>query len=157
VHEYAELMEHAIEQARIGAAEGGIPIGAAFVVGGEVLSEGRNRRVQRASPTLHAEIDCIENAGRQAASTYRRATLFTTLSPCFLCTGAVLLFGIPRVVIGENRTYAAGEDLLRSHGVEVVVLDLDECAELMTDFVTARPELWHEDIAVDDAGSSTVD
>lgn len=150
--EFSELMKHAIEQARLGAAEGGIPIGAALVSGEELLAVGRNRRVQQASPTLHAEIDCLERAGRQPASIYRQATFFTTLSPCFLCTGAVLLYGIPRVVIGENRTFSTSEDLLRSHGVELVVLDLDECAELMQEFITARPQLWHEDIGNDHQG-----
>lgn len=141
------LMKDAIEQAYLGAAEGGIPIGAALAVGDELLAVGRNRRVQRSSPTLHAEIDCFERAGRQPAATYRQATLFTTLSPCFLCTGAVLLYGVPRIVIGENRTFSEGEELLRSRGVDVVVLDLDECADLMRGFVTAHPELWSEDIA----------
>ncbi|MDQ8707148.1 nucleoside deaminase [Streptomyces sp. LHD-70] len=150
--EFDELMKHAIKQARLGGAEGGIPIGAALVSGDELLAAGRNRRVQQASPTLHAEIDCLERAGRQPASVYRQATLFTTLSPCFLCTGAVLLYGIPRVVIGENRTFSTSEDLLRSHGVEVVVLDLDECAELMQEFIAARPQLWHEDIGNDYQG-----
>ncbi|MFM9372646.1 nucleoside deaminase [Streptomyces sp. Da 82-17] len=144
--EFDAFMRHAIEQARLGAAEGGIPIGAALVSQDEVLAVGRNRRVQQASPTRHAEIDCLERAGRQPASVYRRTTLFTTLSPCFLCAGAVLLYGIPRVVVGENRTFSTSEDLLRSHGVEVVVLDLDECAELMRDFIAAHPELWREDI-----------
>ncbi|WP_415953053.1 nucleoside deaminase [Streptomyces sp. KLOTTS4A1] len=146
---FEELMRHAIRQARLGAAEGGIPIGAALVSGDRLLAVGRNRRVQKASPILHAEIDCLERAGRQPAAVYRRTTLFTTLSPCFLCAGAVLLYGIPRVVIGENRTFSTSEELLSSHGVQVVVLDLDACTELMQEFITAHPDLWNEDIGND--------
>lgn len=143
------FIERAIEEARIGRDEGGIPIGAALVVDGEVLGTGRNRRVQRGSAILHGETDCLENAGRLPAATYRRATLYTTLSPCHLCAGAVLLYGIPRVVIGENRTFEATEELLRSYGVDVVVLDLDECVRMMDEFIATRPGLWHEDIGVE--------
>ncbi|PFG39403.1 cytosine deaminase [Georgenia soli] len=139
----------ALAEARAGRAEGGIPIGAALVVDGEVLAVGRNRRVQDASPILHGETDCLANAGRLPASVYARATMVTTLSPCDMCTGAILLYGIPRVVIGENRTFLGGEELLRSRGVEVVVLDDPACVELMRDFVAAEPALWNEDIGED--------
>lgn len=144
------LMRLAIDQARIGLSEGGIPIGSVLAVGDEVLGAGHNRRVQQGSPILHAEIDCLDRAGRLPATTYHRSTLYTTLSPCFLCAGAVLLYGIPRVVVGENRTFGTSEKLLRSHGVQVDVLDLDECAELMTTFITEHPHLWNEDIGVED-------
>jgi cytosine/creatinine deaminase len=140
------LLRAAIEQAHIGLDEGGIPIGASLVVDGEVVATGRNRRVQMGSAIRHGETDALENAGRLSASVYRRATMVTTLSPCDMCTGAILLYGIPRVVIGENRTFLGGEDLLRSRGVEVVVLDSPECVQLMTQFITAHPQLWNEDI-----------
>lgn len=140
----------AIEQARIGRSEGGIPIGAALVVDGEVLGAGHNRRVQEGSAIHHGETNALEVAGRQPASVYRRATMYTTLSPCHMCTGAILLYGIPRVVIGENRTFLGAEDLLRSHGVEVVVIDDDECVGLMTEFIADHPELWNEDIGEPD-------
>ena len=143
------FLDVAIEQARLGRAEGGIPIGAALVVDGEVLATGRNRRVQLGSAIRHGETDCLENAGRLPARTYARATMYTTLSPCDMCTGAVLLYGIPRVVLGENSTFLGAEDLLRQHGVEVVVLDDPECVEMMTRFIAEHPELWHEDIGVD--------
>lgn len=144
-----ELLAHAIEQARIGRDEGGIPIGAALIVDGDVLGVGRNRRVQEGSAIRHGETDALENAGRQPASVYRRATMVTTLSPCDMCTGAILLYGIPRVVIGENRTFRGSEDLLRSRGVEAVVLDDPACVELMTEFIAEHPELWNEDIGED--------
>jgi cytosine deaminase len=136
----------AIEQARQGRAEGGIPIGAALVVDGKVLGAGHNRRVQLGSPIRHGETDALEDAGRLRASVYRRASMVTTLSPCDMCTGAILLYEIPRVVIGENRTFLGGEELLRSRGVEVVVLDDDECVAMMEAFIAERPELWNEDI-----------
>ncbi len=136
----------AIDQARIGRQEGGIPIGAALVVDGEVLGAGRNRRVQEGSAIRHGETDALERAGRRPAAVYRRATMYTTLSPCDLCTGAILLYGIPRVVMGENRTFVGGEDLLRSRGVQVVNLDLAECSQMMEEFIAAHPELWNEDI-----------
>lgn len=139
----------AVEQARVGRAEGGIPIGAALVVDGHVVAAGRNRRVQMGSAIRHAETDALENAGRLPASTYARATVYTTLSPCHMCTGAMLLYGIPRVVIGENRTFVGAEDLLRQHGVEVIVLDSAECVEMMDRFIAEHPVLWHEDIGVD--------
>jgi cytosine deaminase len=141
------LLETAKAQARLGLAEGGIPIGAALVADdGTVLGVGRNRRVQLGSPIRHGETDALEQAGRLAAATYRHSTMVTTLSPCDMCTGAILLYGIPRVVIGENRTFLGGEAYLRARGVRVVVMDDEECVTLMHDFVAAHPELWNEDI-----------
>ncbi len=142
------LLATAVEQARRGLAEGGIPIGAALVHDGEVLASGRNRRVQLGSAIRHGETDALENAGRLPASVYAAATMVTTLSPCHMCSGAILLYGIPRVVIGENRTFRGAEDLLRDHGVEVVVLDDDECVALMQRFIAEQPALWNEDIGV---------
>jgi cytosine/creatinine deaminase len=139
-------LEAAIEEALIGRDEGGIPIGSALEVAGEIVGQGRNRRVQKDSPTLHGEMDALENAGRLPASVYRRSTIYTTLSPCAMCTGAILLFEIPRVIIGENRTFLGEEDLLRSRGVTVEVVDDPRCVELMTRFIAANPELWNEDI-----------
>lgn len=136
----------AIEQARIGRSEGGVPIGAALVADGRVLGAGRNRRVQLGSAIRHGETDALEQAGRLPASVYRRATMYTTLSPCDMCTGAILLYGIPRVVIGENRTFLGAEDLLRARGVEVVVLDSEECVALMREFIAEHPDIWNEDI-----------
>lgn len=141
-----ELLAVAIEQARTGLAEGGIPIGAAIAVDGVVVGAGRNRRVQHGSAIHHGETNALEVAGRLPASTYRRATMATTLSPCDMCTGAILLYGIPRLVIGENRTFYGGEDYLRSRGVEVVNLDSAECFGLMQGFIVANPALWNEDI-----------
>jgi creatinine deaminase len=142
-----ELLELAIEQARIGRDEGGVPIGAALVADdGRVLGVGRNRRVQDGSAIRHGETDALENAGRLAAAVYRRSTMFTTLSPCDMCSGAILLYGIPRAVMGENRTFVGGEDYLRSRGVEVVNLDSAECVELMQAFIADHPEIWFEDI-----------
>ena len=140
------LLAHAIEAAREGRATGGVPIGAALVVDGEVLAVGYNKRVQRDSPILHGETDCLANAGRLPASVYARATMVTTLSPCDMCTGAILLYGIPRVIIGENRSFYGGEDYLRERGVEVTVVDSEECVALMTEFIAAEPDLWNEDI-----------
>jgi creatinine deaminase len=144
-----ELLAVAIEQARIGLVEGGIPIGAAILIDGKVVGAGRNRRVQLGSAIHHGETNALEVAGRLPASAYRRATMATTLSPCDMCTGAILLYGIPRLVIGENRTFYGGEDYLRSRGVEVVNLDSTECFELMQDFIAANPALWNEDIGED--------
>jgi cytosine/creatinine deaminase len=143
------FLANAIEQARIGRDEGGVPIGAAFVADGRVLGAGHNRRVQQGSAIRHGETDALEEAGRLPASVYRRATMYTTLSPCDMCTGAILLYGIPRVVIGENRTFMGGEDLLRSRGVEVVNLDSAECKALMDEFIAAHPDIWNEDIGED--------
>jgi creatinine deaminase len=144
-----ELLAVALEQARIGRAEGGVPIGAAILVDGEIVGAGRNRRVQLGSAIRHGETDALEVAGRLPASAYRRATMATTLSPCDMCTGAILLYGIPRIVIGENRTFLGGEGLLRSRGVEVVNLDSRECFELLQGFITEHPEIWNEDIGED--------
>jgi creatinine deaminase len=136
----------AIEQARIGRDEGGVPIGAALVADGRVLGAGHNRRVQLGSPIRHGETDALEVAGRLPASVYRRATMYTTLSPCDMCTGAILLYGIPRVVLGENETFLGGEELLRSRGVEVVNARSEACVGLMREFIERHPELWNEDI-----------
>ncbi len=140
------LLEVALEQARVGRAEGGVPIGAAIFIDGQVVGVGRNRRVQLGSAIRHGETDALEVAGRLPASAYRRATMATTLSPCDMCTGAILLYGIPRLVIGENRTFVGGEDLLRSRGVEVINLDSAECYDLLQGFITEHPEIWNEDI-----------
>ncbi|HEY8717878.1 nucleoside deaminase [Pengzhenrongella sp.] len=144
------MLAPALAQAREGLAEGGIPIGAALIVDGEVIAVGHNRRVQLGSAIRHGETDCLENAGRLPARVYARATMVTTLSPCDMCTGAILLYKIPRVVIGENRTFYGGEDLLRSRGVEVIVLDDVECVRLMRDFIASEPTLWNEDIGEQD-------
>lgn len=139
-------MDIALDEARRGLAEGGIPIGACLAIDGVVRGRGRNRRVQRGSAILHGEMDCLEQAGRLAARDYARATIYTTLSPCAMCTGAILLYRIPRVVLAENRTFEGAEDLLRARGVEVVDLDLPEAYELMQAFIAAHPVLWNEDI-----------
>jgi cytosine deaminase len=143
------FLEVAIEQARIGRDEGGVPTGAALVADGRVLGAGHNRRVQQGSAIRHGETDALEVAGRLPASVYRRSTMYTTLSPCDMCTGAILLYGIPRAVIGENRTFVGGEDYLCARGVEVVNLDADACVELMGEFVARHPEVWNEDIGED--------
>jgi cytosine deaminase len=140
----------AVEQARMGLAEGGIPIGAALFSEGKLLGAGRNRRVQLDSAIRHGETDALENAGRLPAHVYARSTMVTTLSPCHMCTGAILLYGIPRVVIGENRTFRGAEDLLCDRGVDVVVLDDAECVAMMQRFIAAHPSLWNEDIGVPD-------
>jgi cytosine/creatinine deaminase len=143
-----DFLRAAIDEARQGLAEGGIPIGSVLVIDGRIVGRGHNRRVQRGSAILHAEMDCFENAGRLTGADYRRATLYSTLSPCDMCSGTALLYGIPRVVIGENRTFRGPEDYVRSRGVELVVVDDEECVHLMRDFIAARPELWNEDIGV---------
>jgi len=140
------FLDEAIAQARIGLGEGGIPIGAALVADGRVLGAGRNRRIQLGSPIRHGETDALEIAGRQEAAVYRRATMYTTLSPCDMCTGAILLYGIPRVVIGENRTFLGAEELLRARGVEVTVVEDAECITMMEEFIATNPILWNEDI-----------
>ncbi|MCB0610538.1 MAG: nucleoside deaminase [Lewinellaceae bacterium] len=140
------FMQAAIEEARKGLAEGGIPIGSVIVHQGRIIGRGHNRRVQHGSVVLHGEMDALENAGRQKAAVYRECTLYTTLSPCPMCTGAILLYGIPRVVIGENRTFMGEETLLKSRGVTVEVTDNAECISLMEQFIRDNPELWHEDI-----------
>jgi cytosine deaminase len=142
------FMRAAIEEAEAGAREGGIPIGSVLVHEGRIIGRGHNRRVQRGSAILHGEMDALENAGRQPAAIYRACTLYTTLSPCPMCTGAILLYGIPRVVIGENRTFMGEEGWLASRGVRVEVLQDPVCIRLMTDFIKAKPALWNEDIGV---------
>lgn len=139
-------LRDAIEEARKGAQEGGIPIGSVLVLDGEIVGRGHNRRVQKGSPVLHAEMDCLENAGRLSPSQYRRAILYSTLSPCDMCSGAVLLYGIRKVVVGENRTFQGPESYLRSRGVDLEIVDDDECRALMREFIAANPELWNEDI-----------
>ena len=141
-----ELLTLAIAEARVGLAEGGIPIGAALAQGDRLLGVGHNRRVQMGSAIRHGETDCLENVGRLPARVYSESTMATTLSPCDMCTGAILLYGIPRVVVGENKTFYGGEDYLRSRGVEVVVLDSQECVSMMEQFIAQNPELWNEDI-----------
>ena len=142
------FLQAAIIAAKHGRAEGGIPIGSVLVVDGSIVARGRNQRVQKGSAVLHAEMDCLENAGRLKAADYRRATLYSTLSPCDMCSGTVLLYGIPRVVIGENRTFRGPEDYVRSRGVELVVVDDAECYKLMQEFIAEHPELWNEDIGL---------
>ena len=141
-----KLLEAALAEARAGLAEGGIPIGAVLAIDGEIVGRGHNRRIQRGSPVLHAEMDCLENAGRLPASSYRRGVLCSTLSPCAMCSGAILLYRIPTVIVGENRSFKGPEEHLRSHGVELTIVDSEECRRLMLDFVTANPALWYEDI-----------
>ncbi len=141
-----QCLAAAIDEARTGLAEGGIPVGAALVTGGEIVATGRNRRVQMGSVIRHGETDCLENAGRLGTAAYASATMYTTLSPCPMCTGAILLYGIPRVVLGENRTFMGAEDTLRAHGVEVVNLDSGACADLMREFIDAHLDIWNEDI-----------
>jgi cytosine deaminase len=141
-----DFMLAAIEEAKIGLAEGGIPIGSVLVHRGHIIGRGHNRRVQRGSPTLHGEMDALENAGRQPAHVYRECTLYTTLSPCAMCSGAALLYEIPRVIVGENRTFMGEEELLRSRGVVVEVLQDPTCIALMTSFIEECPQLWNEDI-----------
>lgn len=142
------FMKAAIEEAEAGLAEGGIPIGSVLVYKDRILGRGHNRRVQTGSVVLHGEMDALEHAGRQPAAIYRECTLYTTLSPCPMCAGAALLYKIPRVIIGENRTFMGDEELLRSRGVSVTVLQDPRCIGLMTRFIQEHPELWHEDIGV---------
>ena len=141
-----DFMRTAIAEAELGRAEGGIPIGAVLVHGGRVIGRGHNRRVQRGSPILHGEMDALENAGRQPALVYQESVLYTTLSPCSMCSGAILLYGISTVIIGENQTFLGEEDWLRSRGVTITVLQDDRCIQLMRDFVRNHPDLWNEDI-----------
>lgn len=139
-------MSAAIEEAKLGMEEGGIPIGSALVVDGHVVGRGHNQRIQRGSAVLHAEMDALDNAGRLRASDYRRSILYTTLSPCDMCSGAVLLYEIPRVVVGENTTFIGAEEHLRARGVVVDVVDDRECVDLMEEFITQNPDIWNEDI-----------
>ena len=141
-----EFLVSAIEEARKGLEEGGIPIGSVLVHDGKIIGRGHNQRVQRGSVIHHAEMDCLENAGRQTAIVYHRCTIYTTLSPCPMCTGAILLYGIPRVVIGENATFMGAEDLLRAAGVEVEVRQDAQCIRMMRDFIQDNPAIWNEDI-----------
>jgi cytosine deaminase len=140
------FLDAAIKEAMLGLDEGGIPIGSVLVVDGQIVARGHNRRIQRGSAVLHAEMDCLENAGRLRAGDYRRATIYSTLSPCDMCSGAILLYGIPRVIIGENRTFIGPEVYVRSRGIDLTVLDDARCVEMMRSFIAARPELWDEDI-----------
>ena len=141
-----KFLQAAIEEAKKGLEEGGIPIGSVLVIDGEIVGRGHNRRVQNESAILHAEMDCFENAGRLKTSDYKRATLYSTLSPCDMCSGTALLYKIPRIVIGENKTFKGPEDYLRFRGVELQILNNPECIKLMEDFIKAKPELWNEDI-----------
>ena len=141
-----KFLEAAIEEAKTGFEEGGIPIGSVLVIDGRIVARGHNRRVQNGSAVLHAEMDCLENAGRIKASDYRRATLYSTLSPCDMCSGAILLYGIPKVVVGENKTFKGPEEYIKSRGVEVTVADNSECRLLMESFIEKFPDLWNEDI-----------
>lgn len=141
-----QFLKEAITEAKIGLAEGGIPIGSVLVHNGQVIGKGHNKRVQQKSVVLHGEMDALENAGRLPASVYRASVIYTTLSPCPICTGAILLYGIPKVVIGENKTFEGSEQLLREHGVEVVVVNDPECIQMMEAFIEKYPALWNEDI-----------
>ena len=140
------FMEAAIEEARKGLEEGGIPIGSVIVHDGKIIGRGHNRRVQKGSAVLHGEMDALENSGRQPASVYRQCVLYTTLSPCSMCSGAILLYNIPKVIIGENKTFLGEEELLKSHGVKIEVLQNPECIDLMAEFIFSHPDLWNEDI-----------
>ncbi|MBA4105699.1 MAG: tRNA-specific adenosine deaminase [Pirellula sp.] len=142
------FLQAAIDEAKQGLAEGGIPIGSVLVIDGKIVGRGHNRRVQKGSAILHAEMDCLENAGRLTARDYQRAVLYSTLSPCDMCSGTALLYGIPRVVIGENRTFQGPEEYVRSRGVKLEIVDDQTCIQLMRDFIAAKPELWNEDIGV---------
>jgi len=142
------FLQAAIDEARKGMAEGGLPIGSVLVIDNKIVSRGHNKRVQQGSSILHAEMDCLENAGRLSAADYRRSTLYSTLSPCDMCSGAILLYGIPKVVIGENLTFRGPEAYVNFRGVELQVLDNAECRQLLQDFISNNVELWHEDIGV---------
>lgn len=141
-----KYLEAAIEEARKGRAAGGIPIGSVLVIDGHIVGRGHNQRMQKGSVVLHAEMDCLENAGRLEASEYRRAVLYSTLSPCDMCSGAILLYGIPRVVVGENQTFTGPEEHLRSRGVRIEIANDERCRDMMRDFISANPALWNEDI-----------
>ena len=141
-----EFLQAAIDEAKQGLAEGGIPIGSVLVIDGKIVARGHNKRVQQGSAVLHAEMDCLENAGRLSAADYQKATLYSTLSPCDMCSGAILLYGIPKVVVGENITFQGPEAYVQSRGVDVTVVDNPECKQLMLDFMANNPKLWNEDI-----------
>ena len=140
------FLQAAIDEAKKGLAEGGIPIGSVLVCDGKIIGRGHNQRVQHGSVIHHGEMNCLENAGRQKASVYKRCTIYSTLSPCPMCSGAILLYGIPRVIVGENVTFKGPEEYVRSQGVHVEVLQNEECIQLMRDFIAKNPELWNEDI-----------
>ena len=142
------FLRAAIKEAKKGLAEGGIPIGSVLVHKDRILGKGHNKRVQKGSAILHGEMDALENAGRQPASVYKESVIYTTLSPCSMCTGAIFLYGIPKVVIGENSTFTGSEDLLKKNGVEVIVLNDQDCIDMMQSFIQEKPELWNEDIGV---------
>ena len=141
-----KFLQAAIQEAKKGRDSGGIPIGSVLVIDGEIVGRGHNQRVQQGSPTLHAEMDCFENAGRIKAADYKKATLYSTLSPCDMCSGTALLYGIPKIIVGENQTFQGPEDYVRSRGVDLEILDNQECINLMNDFIENHPELWNEDI-----------
>jgi len=143
-----QFLQAAIEEARQGFTEGGIPIGSVIVHGDTIIGRGHNRRVQKGSAILHGEMDALENAGRQSAAVYRECVLYTTLSPCSMCSGAILLYGIPRIIVGENKTFMGEEDLLRSCGVVIEVVQSEECVRMMEEFIRKNPQLWNEDIGV---------
>jgi creatinine deaminase len=142
------FLQEAIAEAKTGLQGGGIPIGSVIVHNDKIIGRGHNKRIQKGSVVLHAEMDALENAGRQRSSIYKNCTLYTTLSPCPMCTGAILLYGIPKVIIGENRTYMGAEALLKQNGVEVIVVNNHECIEMMENFIKTNPHLWNEDIGV---------
>ena len=143
-----KFLKAAIDEAKKGLKEGGIPIGSVIVHLGKIIGRGHNRRIQEGSVVLHGEMDAFENAGRQSTNVYKNCTLYTTLSPCAMCSGAILLYGIPRIIIGENKSFLGEEALLKSRGVDVMVIDNQECKDMMTSFITNNPELWNEDIGV---------
>jgi cytosine deaminase len=143
-----EFMQAAIDEAKKGVSEGGIPIGSVIVYKNEIIGRGHNKRIQEGSVVLHGEMDAFENAGRQTASVYQECTLYTTLSPCPMCSGAILLYGIPKVIIGENKTFLGSEELLQKNGVETIVVNSQECIDMMNDFIERSPELWNEDIGM---------
>ena len=142
------FMDAAIEEARKGLEEGGIPIGSVLVLDGKIIGRGHNKRIQQGSAVLHAEMDCLENSGRLTAEIYQRSTLYSTLSPCDMCSGAILLYNIPKVIIGENSTFKGPEEYVKSRGVEIINYENNECKRLMSEFISKKPELWNEDIGV---------
>ncbi len=141
-----KFMIEALAEARLGLREGGIPIGSVLVIDGEIAGRGHNRRIQKNSAILHAEMDCLENAGRLTSKEYKKAILYSTLSPCDMCSGTVLLYKIPRIIIGENKSFKGPENYLRSRGIELEILNDSECIKMMEDFIKSQPELWNEDI-----------
>src|SRR5215471_11102270 len=143
-----QFLKAAISEAKTGFEEGGVPIGSVIVHNGQIIGRGHNKRIQKGSAVLHAEMDALENAGRQPASIYRNCVLYTTLSPCPMCTGAILLYGIPKVVIGENQTFLGAEELLIRNGIEIIVINDKECIDMMRNFINTNPELWNEDIGL---------